>query len=284
MLINRAMANGPRLRGRRHARLARVHPGADREAETINPADGEKVHLKIVGIGVYPNEVVPTAQYDSLQFVYLTPAFFQAHQEQSQEYGFEVIRLRNGKEDVAAVPSRDEPAAAQARRATRRTSWSPIAPSRTPRSNARSNRRRSRSASSRSSPAIVFLLVVGQVLTRQIALDSDEYPTLRAIGHDPAASCSPPRWRGSASSRSSGAVVAVVGAALASPLMPIGPARLAEPHPGFAINVAILGLGFLAHRRALRRGVGVPRVACGRGTPGSTVDRREPLERRRTAR
>jgi len=41
-----------------------------------------------------------------------------------------------------------------------------------------------------------------------------------------------------------GAAVAVAVAVAASPLMPIGPARLAEPHPGVEVNLAILAAGF----------------------------------------
>ncbi len=41
-----------------------------------------------------------------------------------------------------------------------------------------------------------------------------------------------------------GALLSVVGAAMASPLMPIGAARLAEPRPGLAINFSVLGFGF----------------------------------------
>ena len=43
-----------------------------------------------------------------------------------------------------------------------------------------------------------------------------------------------------------GAIVAVVVAVAASPLMPIGPARLAEPNPGVEVNLAILGAGSAA--------------------------------------
>ena len=43
-----------------------------------------------------------------------------------------------------------------------------------------------------------------------------------------------------------GAVVAVVVAIAASPLMPIGPARLAEPAPGVEVNLAVLGIGLVA--------------------------------------
>ena len=41
-----------------------------------------------------------------------------------------------------------------------------------------------------------------------------------------------------------GAAIAVAVAIAASPLMPIGPARLAEPSPGVEVNVAVLGAGF----------------------------------------
>lgn len=242
VLINRAMAKAHDFEVGDTLDWLAFTPGQT-EVETIKPEDGEKVHLKVVGIGVYPNEVVPTAQYDSLQFLYLTPAFYQAHPTQAQEYGFEVIRLRNGKRDVPQfradmnrllrkhggdprdilVADRAEPYA-QVERAIEPqtlalTAFAVLA-------------------------GIVFLLVVGQVLTRQIALDSIEYPTLRAIGMTRRELFAAAMARVAVISVV-GAAVAVVTAALASPLMPIGPARLAEPHPGIAINIAILGIGFL---------------------------------------
>lgn len=87
--------------------------------------------------------------------------------------------------------------------------------------------------------AATSLPVIGQVLGRQIALASTQHSTLRALG-----------LRG-ADLRSAGLVVAgiVVGtgtllalmASVAmSATMPIGPARVAEPHPGVAVNVALL--------------------------------------------
>ena len=42
------------------------------------------------------------------------------------------------------------------------------------------------------------------------------------------------------------ACLAVAVAVAASPLMPIGPARLAEPDPGVAANLALLGAGLAA--------------------------------------
>ena len=75
-----------------------------------------------------------------------------------------------------------------------------------------------------------------------------------------------------------GACVAVVSAVAASPLMPIGPARLAEPDPGLQVNLGILGLGLVAvaavpvlviapvawhtARAGRRRGAGQPEPAA----------------------
>jgi hypothetical protein len=56
----------------------------------------------VVGIGVYPNEVVSTAPYDDLPVMYLNPAYYRAHPTQTQGYSFEAIRLRPGNADMAA--------------------------------------------------------------------------------------------------------------------------------------------------------------------------------------
>ena len=68
-----------------------------------------------------------------------------------------------------------------------------------------------------------------------------------------------------------GAVRAVVAAIAASPLTPIGPARLAEPHPGLSVNGAVLGIGFAAIVVLLLARVAVTawRQASVRGAIGS---------------
>ena len=89
---------------------------------------------------------------------------------------------------------------------------------------------------------LIGLAVISQLLARQLVLDSDEFPILRALG----------MTRGSlavlglarlAAVTLAGAVIAVAVAIAASPLMPIGPARLAEPQPGVEVNLAVLGAG-----------------------------------------
>ena len=90
---------------------------------------------------------------------------------------------------------------------------------------------------------LIALAVIGQLLSRQLALDAAEFPVLRAIGATRASLVALSLAR-LAIVTLAGGVIAVVVAVAASPLMPIGPARLAEPHPGTEVNVAVLGAGF----------------------------------------
>ena len=92
---------------------------------------------------------------------------------------------------------------------------------------------------------LIALAVIGQLLSRQLALDSAEFPVLRAIGATRASLVALSLAR-LAIVTLAGGVIAVAVAIAASPLMPIGPARLAEPHPGVEVNLAILGAGFAA--------------------------------------
>jgi hypothetical protein len=72
-------------------------------------------------------------------------------------------------------------------------------------------------------PQVAALTVIGQLLSRQIALDAAEFPVLRALGL-------PPR-RLAAAALAPVTAVTVAGRVAASPLMPIEAARLAEPEP-----------------------------------------------------
>jgi ABC-type antimicrobial peptide transport system permease subunit len=92
---------------------------------------------------------------------------------------------------------------------------------------------------------LIALAVIGQLLSRQLTLDAAEFPILRALGVRRASLVTLSLVRLGIVTVT-GAIVAVAVAIAASPLMPIGPARLAEPHPGVAVNLAILGTGFAA--------------------------------------
>ena len=90
---------------------------------------------------------------------------------------------------------------------------------------------------------VAALVIIGQLLGRQLVLDSGWFAVLRALGMS--------RWGLAALSIArvgavtlAGGCLAVAIAIAASPLMPIGAARLAEPAPGIEVNLAILAVGF----------------------------------------
>lgn len=89
---------------------------------------------------------------------------------------------------------------------------------------------------------LIALAVLGQLLSRQIALDAGDFPVLRALGTTRRALVVLSLTR-LAVVTVAGALLAVVIAVAASPLMPIGPARAAEPAPGIEVNLAVLGAG-----------------------------------------
>jgi putative ABC transport system permease protein len=92
---------------------------------------------------------------------------------------------------------------------------------------------------------LLALAIISQLLARQLLLDAAEFPVLRALGmtRGQLAVLSLARLAGVTIT---GAVIAVAVAVAASPLMPIGHARLAEPHPGIEVNLAVLAAGFTA--------------------------------------
>ena len=89
---------------------------------------------------------------------------------------------------------------------------------------------------------LIGLAVLAQLLGRELVLDSAEFPALRALGMTRARLATLSLARTSAVTVP-GACLAAAIAVAASPLMPIGPARLAEPRPGFEANLALLGVG-----------------------------------------
>jgi len=89
---------------------------------------------------------------------------------------------------------------------------------------------------------LLLLAVAAQLLSRQLVLDARDFPVLRSLGMAPGQLASLLMAR-TAIVTTAGGLLAVIVAVAASPLTPIGPARIAEPHPGLAVNVAVLGAG-----------------------------------------
>ena len=92
---------------------------------------------------------------------------------------------------------------------------------------------------------LVTVLLVGQAIARQVMLQSNDYATLRNLGTTRSQLVRIVLSRVAVIGFAGGALAFVV-AVLASPLLPIGLARQAEIHPGFAVNLTILVPGFFA--------------------------------------
>jgi hypothetical protein len=107
--------------------------------------------------------------------------------------------------------------------------------------------------------ALVGLAVVGQALARQSVVESEDYPTLAALGTD--------RRQLVALGTARNMVVGLAGAAGAvaiatalSPLAPLGEARTAETSSGVAFDPLVLPVGALGHSGRRPRG---RLLACG---------------------
>ena len=90
---------------------------------------------------------------------------------------------------------------------------------------------------------LIALAVIVQLLSRQLTLDSAEFPVFRALGMTRGALVTLSLAR-TAVVTCAGGLIAVGIAIAASPLMPIGAARLAEAAPGVEVNLAVLAAGF----------------------------------------
>ena len=137
---------------------------------------------------------------------------------------------------------------------------------------------------------LAVLLLAGQMIGRQLRLDTDELNTLRALGAGPAMTIAD-GLIGATGAVITGSLVAATVAVGLSPLAPIGPARSVYPSRGIAIDWTVLGAGLAAlivtliavailvasrrvlhgDRRAARRGSSVARGAASAGAPVATV-------------
>jgi hypothetical protein len=200
---------------------------------------GPQVDLEVVAIQRLADDVNVVDQRD-VKVVYLTLAFYRAYHTRIAHFPPEpVARLKRGQTDVAAFRS----AATQLLHGPAPLSTSTQA-----------DRYREVQATIGAQAgalalfavlfALAALVVIGQMLAREVQLTAAEYPTLRALGMGPpqlfALAVLPMVVVGAA-----GGLTGATLATLASPLMPIGLARQAEPSPGLTVHLAGLGIGLL---------------------------------------
>jgi putative ABC transport system permease protein len=198
----------------------------------------EPVTFDIVGVGVFQSEIVIDEGFvnPSMQ---LTPVFHQRHPMTRAGYWGALVRLEHGASDLApfreavdALAGPDEAIEYQTSVATATKVRDAVRP------------QSLALALFAAALAASAILLIGQGLGRQVFVESQEHPALHALGFTRKdlflLSMARP-----ALAVAAGVVGAVVVAIAASPLMPIGPARLAEPHPGVSIDATVLGLGSL---------------------------------------
>jgi putative ABC transport system permease protein len=197
-----------------------------------------------VGIVVSPSEVLPLAEQDSIPTFLLTSAYFRRYTEPGHlQFDGTFVRLKPRADmgrlradiDRLAAPHRAEIGeggvffgnlrdhAARVERSIR-PQWLAL-------------------ALFALLAGLAALLAIGQIIARQVFLDSSEYPILRALGMTRAELTTAAFVRVLLVA-AGGGLLAVVVAILTSPLFPIGPARLAEPNPGLAVDPAALAIGF----------------------------------------
>lgn len=240
-LVNRFMAERLDLRPGSHVTM-RVFRGT----LPANPAVADiglssAVTFTVAGIGAFTNDVVPTNLLDSIPRLYLSTAGAATYgNPQEVQYAGVLIQLRPGtdlarfRDSVEAVQARHPDVIGDlnfglqdGRRATTERAIRPQAVA---------------LGLFALLAGATSLFVIGQLLARQIVFSAEEFTTLRALGMA--------RRDLFALSLAQALAVAVSGSTLAigiavaaSSLFPIGPARLAEPHPGVAVNLAVLGMG-----------------------------------------
>ena len=198
--------------------------------------------FRVTGIAVFDSQIVPATKVNAEPTVLLSPAFYRSVAARDSTYGSQAgVRLRPG----VSVASFAQAAAALARRYP--ATHGVIVVSLQDEAAATQRAIHPQAVALALFAALVALIalaVISQLLSRQLSLDSAEYPVLSALGMSRAtlAALSLARL---ALVTAAGAALAVVIAIAASPLMPIGPARLAEPHPGTDVNLAVLGAGLV---------------------------------------
>ena len=218
----------------RQPRSAAPRPGK-------SPASARSLTFTVSAIVTFDDLVVPGPGLNGAPRVLLTPAFWSSGQGRAFGPGdYAGVRLRTGTSVAAFTRAADRVA-----RSHHAGALSLIRKSGQIAATERAIRPQALTLLLFAVLAfLIVLAVMGQLLSRQLSADTTDLASLHALGLSRlqlvAVSIG-----GAAVVTVPGAVIAMAVAIAASPLMPIGPARLAEPSPGIEVNLAILGSGLV---------------------------------------
>ncbi|MBV9412235.1 MAG: ABC transporter permease [Acidimicrobiia bacterium] len=219
-------------------------------ATGVDVAKGRPVTLNVVGVVVSRDNVVPVNALASSPTLLTTPAFFTKFLDDYETFSaFDgaYVRLKPGTSRSAFTQQAQDLATKYPETGADQGAPIFVADEHTQAATVEHAIRPQATALALFSllAALSTLFVVGQILSRQLFMAAGENQTLQALG----------MGQGqlfvlglaeAAIVAFAGAILAVMLAILGSRFMPIGPARVAEPHPGFSANWAILGLGVIA--------------------------------------
>jgi hypothetical protein len=195
----------------------------------------ERFSFRVVRIDAAPAEFPPQAGTGT-DVVWATPAFYRKHHSGLDVSPGAALRLRHGAADLATVQQEVSrlahgkvaqiyPLATQAVNTQRSIHLQAVA-----------------LWLLSGLLAVIGLLILGQLLARQSFLDSVEYGTLLALGMTRRALLIVGLSRAAAIGTVGGLAGALLAVAV-SPLLPVGLARIAEPHPGIRADGTVLGVG-----------------------------------------
>ena len=213
----------------------------------------------MVGIALLGDEVVQDDVSRATRAV-LSPAFAADHPD-SALFGRLHLHLRDGAEDVPTVQAEIQRAFARGDPAEEGAATFEVASVLAEKVQRGVRPQVGALAAFAALAGLVSVLVVGQALSRHIALVAADFPTLRSVGLAPRQLLALGVFDGAVVAVGGAAVAALVAVAL-SPLGPVGPVRRAEPDPGMAVDRTALLVGFvvLAALLASRAGVTAWRV------------------------
>jgi ABC-type antimicrobial peptide transport system permease subunit len=220
-------------------RLLMVQPGAGNR-----PAQRAILAFRVAGVVVFSNQIVPVALTDRFPAMALTPAFYRSRAARFFAVAGDeaLVRLRTGASLGAFTRRASELALRYPQ--TQGISVTDLADQQVkveqaiqPEADAL--------ALFAGLAGLAALVVIGQLLSRPLITGASDYPVLSALGAGRRPLFVLALARAGLVS-AAGGCLAVLIAVAASSVMPIGPARLAEPDPGAQVNVAILGLGLAA--------------------------------------
>jgi hypothetical protein len=207
------------------------------------PGQERRLIERVVGIVVTPQSVDPVTDIDKIPLVLATPALWHRLGPAYEAYDAAYVRLRPGA--TAAGFGRLAQGLARRFPATQGQIYVDDASTQTAAVQQAIHPEAVSLALFALILAVTTLLTVGQAAVRQLAASSVDTPALAALGMTRAQ-----LMAAGLTCLGLAAAVGVVGAAglaiAASPLMPVGTARLAETDPGVSADWTVLGAGALA--------------------------------------